>query len=180
MRVLIYLSLLCLVACSDEEAMKAAKAAEQAKIAEAARVAETSKQTKLMLEEVDVTFNLMKTEKKTSELSQKVYLKLDILPEKYPQADPEAVAIVKEARDLFEELYVKGREYEPSMTALAKTLGYAVNTLTNNGKTLKEALNEVENSQKEILERANKLDFHFERLGTNMCNKYQIRCKTKS
>jgi hypothetical protein len=44
MRVLIYLSLLCLVACSDEEAMKAAKAAEQAKIAEAARVAETSKQ----------------------------------------------------------------------------------------------------------------------------------------
>jgi hypothetical protein len=173
-----YLSLLLLLACSDEEA-KAAKAAEEAKITEAVWVAETSKQTKLMLEEVDATFNLMKTENKTSELSQKVYLKLDILPEKYPQADPEAVAIVKEARGLFEELYIKGREYEPSMAAFAKALGYAVNTVTNNGRTLQESLNEMENAKKEISERANKLQFHFEQLGTNMCSKYQIRCKEK-
>lgn len=184
MKILIYLSFLCLVACSDEEAMKAAKAAEQAKIAEAARLAETSKQTKLMLEEVDVIFNTTTTEnkagKKAEETFQQGYLKLDILSEKYPQADPEAVAVVKEARVFFEFVYDVTKEYGPSSGLFVKLISYSVNTITRTGKTIPEAIKEADGKQKELAERTNKLQFHLDQLEINMCSKYQIRCKTKS
>lgn len=190
MRVLIYLSLLCLVACSDEEAMKAAKAAEQAKIAEAARIAEASKQTKLMLEEMDLVFNTIKTEekanKKLEEIYQRSYLKLDILPEKYPQADSEAIAVVKEARVLFEFVYDIMREYASAskLELFMKLLSHSAVALTSKGKSLPEALGslsqELTGKQKEFAERTNKLQFHLDQLEINMCNKYQIRCKTKS
>lgn len=190
MKILIYLSLLCLVACSDEEAMKAAKAAEQAKIAEAARLAETSKQTKLMLEEMDLVFNTIKTEnnagKKLADIYQKGYLKLDILPEKYPQADPEAIAVVKEARVLFEFVYDIMKEYASAskLELFMKFINHSAVALTSKGKSLPEALGslsqELTDKQKELDERENKLQFHLDQLEIKMCSKYQIRCKTKS
>ena len=183
MRILVYLSLLLLLACSDEQA-KAMKAAEDAKIAEAARVAETSKQTKLMLEEVDVLFNTTKTEnmagKKAEEVFQQGYLKLDILPEKYPQADPEAVTVVKEARVFFEFIYDVVKEYSSSSGLFIKLISYSVNTLARTGKTLPEAIKELDGKQKELAEKTNKLQFHFDQLEIKMCSKYQIRCKVKS
>lgn len=190
MRVLIYLSFLCLIACSDEEAIKAAKAAEQAKIAEAARVAETSKQTKLMLEEMDVIFNTTKTlnndVKKIEEAFQQGYLKLDILPEKYPQADSEAIVVVKEARVFFESVYDVIREYASisKFQLFMKFISRSAVALTSEGKALPEALGslgkELDGKQKEFAEKTNKLQFHFDQLEIKMCNKYQIRCKAKS
>jgi len=190
MKILIYLSLLCLVACSDEEAMKAAKAAEQAKIAEAARLAETSKQTKLMLEEMDLVFNTIKTEnnagKKLADIYQKSYLKLDILPEKYPQADLDAVSVIKETRAFFESLYDVFKEYDPSskLNLFIKFIHRSAIAVTSSAKTLPEAFEEVTkevgDKQKELAERENKLQFHLDQLEIKMCNKYQIRCKTKS
>jgi len=157
MKHLIYLSLILLVACSDAEK------------------AEVSKQTDLMLEEVTAILSDKKS-KRDAQFWQNTYLKLDIALEKYKKADPEAIELTREARNILESVYELFDKYEVSLGNSSNLLSYMINTFTGNGTTILDATTEAKTRQKQIVERVNKLNFHGEQLEAKLCDKYRIRC----
>ena len=160
MKRLIYLSLILLVACSDTEQ------------------AEIAKETDLMLKEVEAAIALpAKRDQRDAPFWQKVYLKLDIVLEKYKKVDPEAVEFTKEARTVFELMHNFVDKNEINAVNVTNLLFYAANTITGNGTTLLDATTQAKAQQKQLVERANKLQFHGEQLDIKLCAKYQIRCK---
>jgi len=146
-----------LVACSDAEK------------------AEVSKQTDLMLEEVTAILSDKKS-KRDAQFWQNSYLKLDIALEKYKKADPEAIELTREARNVLESVYDLFNKYEVSSRNTANFLSYAVNTITGNGTTILDVMTDVNARSKQITERVNKLNFHGEQLEAKLCDKYRIRC----
>lgn len=158
MKKYIYLILLILFGCSNEE---------------------TIKETDSLIKEVRKVLD-SKENKQNAEFWQKAYLTVNISLENYKKADPEAIQVAKEAKELFEQLYDFRKIHDVSVENVFNTLSYMVNSVTGKGATITDLTKETNAQQKQLVENFTKLRLHLDQLDTKLCNKYQLNCKAKT
>jgi hypothetical protein len=147
---------------------------------------ETVKQTDLLVKDVNSVLESKENKKKIT-YWQNAYVTLNISLERYKKADPEAIEIAKEARDICEETYNFAKKNELSGENLINLVTYAANSFTatsdifNSKNTPKTTVSDFfkQNSadQKQLIDKYTKLIVHLEQLDKNICNKYQLNCK---
>jgi hypothetical protein len=150
---------------------------------------ETVKETDLLIKEVKNVIE-SKEKKKNVAYWQTAYITLNISLERYKKADPEAIEVAKEAKDIFEETYNFGKKNELSGENLINLAAHVANsfTLTANlfnskdteKTTVSEFFKQHNEEQKHLIDKYTKLIVHLEQLDKNICNKYQLNCKANT
>lgn len=155
----IYLILLILFGCSDEE---------------------TIKETELIMKEIKVVVDKKDKEKQTAEFWQNAFISMNLALEKYKKADSEVIELAKEAKEVFEKVYEFRSSNDITAVNIFNTLAYMANSVTGKGTTIADSEKQNNTLKKQIIEKLTKFYAHLEQIENKLCNKYQLNCKAKT
>jgi hypothetical protein len=141
---------------------------------------ETVKETELIMKEIKTVVDAKQEARQTAEFWRNAYTSMNVVLEKYKKADPEAIEVAKEAKELFEKIYDFRRENDLTAVNIFNTLAYMANSVTGKGTTIADSEKQTSQKQKQILEKSSKFHVHLEQVEIKLCNKYQLNCKAKT
>lgn len=137
----------------------------------------TRRETEKLSDEVVAAWALLSKTPKIPANLQEAYLKLDMALLKYPNADPELIALAKDSRESLKATFDLAKQAEWSTENIVNAMLYTVNTFIGQGETLLDANKKFYADKKQIFENVNKLSLQVKPLSEKLCKKYQVSCK---